>query len=57
MASDPDTAAPAAKQEKVSGRAKSVRICRPESNAPDAKTVCKSRGQWIREGRDPLAGQ
>ena len=56
MASDPDTS-PTAKQEwaKVSGRAKSVRLCRPESSAPDAKTVCKTRGQWIREGRDPLA--
>ena len=56
MASDPETAAPTAKQEKpkLSGRAKSVKLCRPESDAPGAKVVCKARGKWIREGRDPL---
>lgn len=51
--SDPEAAATTAKP-KLSGRAKSVVLCRPESKAPDAKTVCKSRGKWIREGRDPL---
>ncbi|WP_066796431.1 hypothetical protein [Sphingomonas soli] len=54
--SDPETNAPAAKAAKppLSGRAKSVKLCRPESDAPGAKVVCKARGKWIREGRDPL---
>ena len=58
QASDPESATPAAKavvaKPELTGRQKSVRICRPESTAPEAKMVCKTRGQWIREGRDPL---
>ncbi|RYY26822.1 MAG: hypothetical protein EOP62_08670 [Sphingomonadales bacterium] len=50
---DPEATATTAKP-KLSGRAKSVVLCRPESKDPGAKTVCKARGKWIREGKDPL---
>jgi len=59
-AADPEASASSAKQSgekaKLSNREKRVKICRPETNAPSAKTICLTRAQWIREGLDPLAG-